>query len=165
MNTDAQTGLSADTQALMAFESSKKSTGVAYLLWFFTGAFGGHRFYIGRTGSAVTQLILNVLGWLLLLAAGIGALFFVALGVWLLIDLFTIPSMVAGHNSALMSRLNASATQAPAKLDAADELAKYAALRDSGAITAEEYGEQKARVLGKPTPTVTATVEHGGPAT
>jgi len=25
----------------------------AYLLWFFLGIFGAHRFYLGRTGSAV----------------------------------------------------------------------------------------------------------------
>jgi TM2 domain-containing membrane protein YozV len=149
MNTASQTGLSADTQALMAFESSKKSTGVAYLLWFFTGGFGGHRFYLGRTGSAVGQLILNVLGWCTVWF-GVGVIFFVALGIWLLIDLFTIPGMIAQHNGALMSRLNASSTPAAVKLDPADELTKYAALKESGAITQAEFDEQKARIIGKP---------------
>ena len=155
MNSTARSGLSADAQALMAFESNKKSTGVAYLLWFFTGGFGGHRFYLGRAGSAVAQLLLSIVGWPLLLAAGAGAVLLVPLGIWLIIDLFTIPGMVATHNGALMNTLNS--FPAP-KSDPADELAKYAALKESGAITAEEYGEQKARIMGKPSPIGVASV-------
>ncbi len=41
----------------MHFDAHKKSIGVAYLLWFFFGAFGGHRFYAGRIHSAVLQLV------------------------------------------------------------------------------------------------------------
>jgi len=137
-------GLSNDTQALMAFESSKKSAGFAYLLWFFAGAFGGHRFYLGRTGSAVGMLALNIFGWLLILAAGAGLFLLGALGVWLLVDLFLIPGMVAGQNGALMARLSASA-ETP--VDKAAELAKFAALKEQGAITLAEFEAQKARLL------------------
>ena len=42
--------------------NAQKSTGVAYLLWFFVGGFGGHRFYLGKTGTAVAQLIITVVG-------------------------------------------------------------------------------------------------------
>lgn len=145
-----QGGLSADTQALMAFESSKKSAGVAYLLWFFTGSFGGHRFYMGRTGSAIFQLILGILGWLTIWF-GVGLLFMVPLGVWLLIDLFTLGGMVADDNRKLMARLNAG-TASPTS--AADDLAKFAALRDSGAISSDEYEAQKRRILGAPSDAV-----------
>lgn len=140
-----QGGLSADTQALMAFESSKKSAGVSYLLWFFTGGVGGHRFYLGRTGSAVAQLILSILGWLLILAAGLGLLFLIPLGIWLLVDLFLIPGIVSSRNGELMNRLNRS-SQAPTS--AVDELAKFATLRDSGAISNDEYEAQKQRLIG-----------------
>jgi len=140
-----QDGLSADTQALMAFESGKKSAGVAYLLWFFTGGLGGHRFYLGRTGSAVAQLVLSILGWLLMLAAGVGLLFLAPLGVWLLVDLFLIPGVVASRNGDLMTRLNQS-VRTPAS--AADELAKFATLRDAGAISDDEYEAQKLRLIG-----------------
>lgn len=139
-----QSGLSADTQALMAFETSKKSTGVAYLLWFFTGGIGGHRFYMGRTGSAVFQLILSILGWTTVWF-GLGFLFLIPLGIWLLIDAFTLGGWVNAHNGALMNRLNAAPRQAPSS---ADDLAKFAALRDSGAISAEEYEAQKRKLLG-----------------
>ena len=35
----------------------------AYLLCYFFGYFGAHRFYTGRIGSAVTQLILTLTGF------------------------------------------------------------------------------------------------------
>ncbi|MBU2233156.1 MAG: NINE protein [Alphaproteobacteria bacterium] len=141
-----QGGLSADTQALMAFESNKKSAGVAYLLWFFTGGVGGHRFYMGRIGSAVTQLILAILGWTTVWF-GVGLAFLIPLGIWLLIDVFTLGGMVAKHNSDLMARLNTMPRQAPSS---ADDLAKFAALRDSGAISSDEYEAEKRRILGRP---------------
>lgn len=133
----------------MAFESEKKSTGTAYLLWFFTGGFGGHRFYLGRTGSAVGQLCLCIFG-VLTFVLFIGIFMLIALGIWLLIDLFTIGSMVEEHNRTLMSRLNVAPTAAP--VSAVDELGKFAALKDSGAISVEEYEAQKRRLLGMPEP-------------
>ncbi|WP_218779159.1 NINE protein [Brevundimonas diminuta] len=139
--------LSADTQAIMSFEANKKSAGVAYLLWFFTGGIGGHRFYMGRTGSAIAQLILSILGWLTIWAAGFGLLFLIPLGIWLLVDVFTLGGMVSDHNNKLMQRLNAGS--AP-RANPADELAKFAALRDSGAISNDEYEAQKRRLLGVP---------------
>lgn len=137
--------LSADTQAIMNFEANKKSAGVAYLLWFFTGGLGGHRFYMGRMGSAAAQLILSILGWTTIWLLGLGLLFLIPLGIWLIVDVFTLGGMVSRHNNELMQRLNASA--AP-RANPADELAKFAALRDSGAISSEEYEIQKQRLLG-----------------
>jgi len=160
----ASNGLSADTQALMAFESSKKSTGVTYLLWFFLGGFGGHRFYLGRTGSAVGQLVLNIFSWMTIWF-GLGAFTFVALGVWLIVDIFLIPGMVQEHNAALMKRLNVvSRPAAQPVANVADELTKFAALKDSGAITAEEYEVQKARLMGTPLPIVPPPVDEAAPS-
>lgn len=137
-------GLSADTQAMMAFEASKKSTGTTYLLWFFTGGVGGHRFYLGRTGSAVGQLIMSIFGWLTVWF-GLGLLLLIPLGIWLIIDLFNIGGMVETYNRDLMKRLNAGATPTTSPVE---ELAKFAALRDSGAISDEEYEVQKRRLIG-----------------
>jgi len=60
-------GLSNDTRVLMLFDANKKIAVVAYILWLFLGWFGGHNFYPGRTGVAITQLILTltVIGWLI----------------------------------------------------------------------------------------------------
>lgn len=136
--------LSADTQAMMAFEANKKSAGVAYLLWFFTGGVGGHRFYLGRTGSAVAQMCLCLIG-IVTAVLVVGFFLLAALGIWLLIDLFTLGGMVSEHNNKLMQRLNAGPV---VRTEPVDELAKFAALRDRGAISDEEYESQKRRLIG-----------------
>lgn len=136
-------GLSNDTQALMAFQAGKKSTGVAYLLWLFLGSVGGHHFYLKQNDAAFVMVALAVFGWTTV-AFVVGLLFLVPLAIWLLIDLFTIPSMVAKFNANLMAQLNAAA--AP-RLDTADQIAKLAALKDSGALTQEEFDAQKAKLL------------------
>lgn len=58
--------------------SKMKSTGTAYLCWFFLGC---HYAYLGKWG-------LQILYWLTL----------GGLGIWALVDLFLIPSKVAKHN-------------------------------------------------------------------
>lgn len=63
-----------------------KSTPIAYLLWFFLGSFGAHRFYLGRIGSAVVLLLLTIfIGW---------CTFFIPTFIWLIIDAFLIPGIV-----------------------------------------------------------------------
>lgn len=101
-------GLSADAKAMMAFETGKKSTGIAYLLWFFFGGFGIHRFYLGRTGSAIAMLIISIISWILLFA-GIGLLGLIAIGIWVVVDVFLIPGISREHNQALMDRIEAQA--------------------------------------------------------
>ena len=55
--------------------ASPRSRTVAFLLAFFLGVFGAHRFYVGKTGSALLQLF--TLG---------------GLGVWWMIDLIIVGS-------------------------------------------------------------------------
>jgi TM2 domain-containing membrane protein YozV len=160
MSNESTTGLSADTQALMAFETSKKSSGVAYLLWFFLGGLGGHRFYLGRTGSAVGMIALTVIGWATV-AIGVGFALLAGLGIWLIVDLFLIPGMVAEHNGGLMARLNRTSTPAPAPISTVDELAKFAALKQQGAITDEEFEAQKHRLIGSVATTSPITSNTG----
>jgi TM2 domain-containing membrane protein YozV len=97
--------VSGDARAMMLFEANKKSMAVSYILWLFLGALGGHRFYNGRTGTAVTQLMMWVFGLLLVSALGIGLLLLVPLGIWLLVDAFLIPGWVNRHNNALAHEL------------------------------------------------------------
>jgi TM2 domain-containing membrane protein YozV len=53
-----------DTKELLLLDSEVKNNGksmiVGYVLWYFLGLFGGHRFYTGRKGSAIAQLILTI---------------------------------------------------------------------------------------------------------
>ena len=56
----------------------------ALLFCLFLGVFGAHRFYTGKTGSAVGMLLISVLlGWIF----GLG---FCITGIWALIDLIMI---------------------------------------------------------------------------
>jgi|GEM_PF-2653054 len=67
--------------------TEKKSTGVAYLLWFIGGLLGIHRFYLGHIGMGVLYIFT-------------GGLFLI--GVF--IDLFRIPSMVKAKNNEIMAQ-------------------------------------------------------------
>lgn len=100
-------GVSADTNALLNFEANKKSVGVAYVLLFFFGGLGGHRFYLAKTETAVAQLILTIVGWLSI-SAGVGVLPLAANAIWVMCDIFLIPKMVRNFNSSLAMGLGGS---------------------------------------------------------
>jgi TM2 domain-containing membrane protein YozV len=97
--------VSGDARAMMLFEANRKSMAVSYILWFFVGVFGGHRFYNGRTGTAVTQLVMWIFGALLVSVFGLGLLLLIPLGLWLLLDAFLIPGWVNDHNNVLAREL------------------------------------------------------------
>jgi TM2 domain-containing membrane protein YozV len=64
--------------------SPKSRLAVTLLAWFL-GIFGAHRFYLGKTGTAVVMLILGIIGcatsWII-----VGYFFLGAVGIWALID-------------------------------------------------------------------------------
>jgi TM2 domain-containing membrane protein YozV len=88
----------------MLYDANRKSTGVAYLLWFFLGMFGAHRFYLGETGSGVAQLVLSIIGWVTTLIL-IGFFILAAVGIWVLVDAFLIPGMIRSKNTMLADSL------------------------------------------------------------
>ena len=59
-----------------------KSKTTAYLLWFFLGGFSAHRFYMGKTGSAIVYLLTGQL-----------------LGIGWIVDLFLLGGMVDQYNT------------------------------------------------------------------
>jgi TM2 domain-containing membrane protein YozV len=84
-------------QAEAYASSMRKDTGVAYLLWFFLGEFGAHRFYLGKTGSAVGMLLIFVIS-VPLAFIFVGYFGFFALFVWWIVDAFLIPGWIRAHN-------------------------------------------------------------------
>jgi len=80
-----------DARELLLLEQEVKNQGknmvVAYVLWYFLGIVGGHRFYLGKKGSAIAQLILT----LTLIGAVITA-------IWWLVDAFLVHTWVKDHN-------------------------------------------------------------------
>jgi TM2 domain-containing membrane protein YozV len=87
-----------NTRAHMMYDANKKSVGASYLLWFFLGYFGAHRFYLGRTGSGLVQLLLALVGWLPYLA-GWAILF-----LWWVVDAFLIPGIATKANIQIADR-------------------------------------------------------------
>ncbi|MER9628452.1 TM2 domain-containing protein [Mesorhizobium sp. M0296] len=85
-----------------------KSTGAAYLIWFLLGGLGVHRFYLGRTGSGIAQLMLFIFGWITL-PIFVGAFLLITLAIWVLIDAFLIPGMVQSHKEEVRRGLTSSA--------------------------------------------------------
>lgn len=77
--------LSSNQLAMLESEMKQKGKNmvVAYLLWWFLGIFGGHRFYTGDTGYAVAMLLLS---WL-------------TCGIWLIIDAFFLHTRVKELNT------------------------------------------------------------------
>ncbi len=94
-----------DQNAMMMYDASKKSAVVAYILWFFTGMLGGHRFYLGRTASAIAMLAGTVISAILTVIL-VGVLGLFVIGIWVLVDAFLIPGMVETHNQKLVSSLS-----------------------------------------------------------
>lgn len=82
-----------------------KSALLAYVLWFFLGQLGIHKFYLAQPFQGLIYLTLGVIGWL---TTGILIGWFLLFPLWLLllIDIFVIPLRVATLNARLARRVS-----------------------------------------------------------
>ena len=79
---------------------AKKSVSTAYILWFVTGAFAGHHFYLGSASLGFAQICLRLVGIMMFLSGdGFGLYLLAAAFLWLLIDAALLPDMVRKANS------------------------------------------------------------------
>lgn len=88
----AMKGMTTEQLAMVqsGMNNKQKSKGIAYLLWFFLGGIGGHRYYAGDIGMGIAMTL--TLG---------------GLGVWALIDAFLIGNRIEQINNELeMSLIN-----------------------------------------------------------
>ncbi len=88
----------------MQYDAAKKSTGIAYLLWFFLGGLGVHRFYLGQIGSGIAMAVIFGLSWITVVV-GIGLIGLAAIAVWWCVDAFLIPGITTRVNQELATRL------------------------------------------------------------
>jgi len=63
----AKKDLSAQELSMLSTELQrrKKSPVVLWLLWLFTGTFGGHRYYLGNKGRAIVHTLVFILAYIL----------------------------------------------------------------------------------------------------
>lgn len=115
-----------------------KSTGTAYLLWFFLGFLGAHKFYLDKVGMGILYLFT-----------------FGFFGLGLFIDLFTLGSQVSEYNRRLQAysnnNVNTNANNViinNAKEDnLTDQLIRLNHLKEQGILTEIEFSQQKSKLL------------------
>lgn len=121
-----------------------KSKSTAYVLWFFLGIFGAHKFYLEKTG----------MGILYIFTVGL-------FGFGVLIDLFTLGSQVDTYNALFFAKTGGANNNnvnnivvnvphhatAPQAIDISEQLHKLSDLKEKGLLTDEEFASQKAKML------------------
>ena len=85
-------------KATMLYMANKKSTMVGYVLWFFVGMFGAHRFYFKNTNSATVMLACTLFG------IAFPPLLHITV-IMLFVDIFLMPGMAKNYNNDLISRI------------------------------------------------------------
>jgi TM2 domain-containing membrane protein YozV len=137
----------------LSIQVEGKNMVIAYVLWWFLGWAGIHRFYLGKTQSGVMQLGLFIVGWATAVIF-IGFLFLGILGFWWLLDAYYVQKYVNEYNE--KAGLNASSltlntlknsSEAEARQSDLDELERLHELLEKGVITQEEYDSKKAVLL------------------
>jgi len=86
------------------YEDQKKSTVLAVVLALLLGGFGAHWFYLGRTGRALTYLLLNILGGVLTVLL-IGYVLLAAVWIACLIDAVFMGGTISAMNRCIGERI------------------------------------------------------------
>jgi TM2 domain-containing membrane protein YozV len=141
------TGFSSGSTSSISVSTEGKNVVIAYLLWWFLGFFGIHRFYLGRVGTGITQLVLLIVG-LVTAVFLIGYIFLIVLLVWWLLDAYFVYAIVKESKSGTTSSpLNFQTTSKSSRSNDLDTLARLHQLHQQGAITQQEYNNAKASLM------------------
>lgn len=131
----------------MKVKMEGKSLVVAYLLWWFLGALGGHRFYLGRIKSAVTQLLLFSVGAMTAFVIFGWILLFIWFVWWALDVYFTYKIVIEVNEKLGVVDAGFSLVKEKEKSSDLDQLEKLHVLYEKGVMTKEQYESQKAKLL------------------
>lgn len=122
--------------------SHGKNIAVAYLLWWFLGALGVHRFYLDYPKTGLTQLLLLALGWIPLFIG------WIILGLWWLLDAYFVYQYVNEHNAIHGGTpLSVSLTTSSSIQGDLAYLEKLHALRQKGILTEAEFEAKRKQVM------------------
>jgi TM2 domain-containing membrane protein YozV len=86
-----------EMRRLLALNIGRKSVIIAFILWFFFGLLGVHRFYLDKIGTGIMMALLSIIGGMTAPIL-IGIPLLVIVGIWWLIDFFTIFFAARRHN-------------------------------------------------------------------
>ena len=112
-------------------ELSEKEFLPTLILCFFVGMLGVHRFYVGKIGTGVAMIF--TLG---------------GLGIWVLVDFILICiGSFRDIDGRLVKYQRASLNEQASNTGIAEELRKFAELRDEGIISEEEFNRKKEELL------------------
>ena len=137
----------------LSIQVEGKNMVIAYVLWWFLGWAGIHRFYLGKTKSGAIQLGLFILGWATVVVF-IGFVFLGVLGIWWLLDAYYVQKYVSEYNTnaglevssfTFNTRNNTPDTQT--RQSNLDELERLHDLLEKGVISQEEFDAKKAVLL------------------
>lgn len=130
------------THRAASFGSNGKNILVAYLLWWFLGLLGVHRFYLDRTKTGVTQLLLLAFGWLPFFIG------WIILGFWWLLDVYFVYKYVEEYNQATNGDpLSFSLKTNQSVKGDLDHLERLYDLKEKGVISEKEYNKKRSEVL------------------
>jgi TM2 domain-containing membrane protein YozV len=140
-------GFATTSSSSVTVNSDGKNMVLAYVLWWFLGFFGIHRFYLGRIGTGVTQLVLLIVGLVLSIVV-IGYLFLLVLLVWWLLDAYFVYALVKESNGGVNPPLlNFQTTSISSRTSDLDTLSKLHDLYQRGAISQLEYEDAKLSLM------------------
>lgn len=124
-----------------------KSVVVAYLLWWFLGGLGLHRFYLRHPKTAITQLLMLIIGIVTAFII-VGYFILAALAIWWLIDAFLTYQYVEEENKKLgVGNSTVSVTTSGGTHSDLEQLEKLHSLYEKGVITQEQYEARKATLI------------------
>jgi TM2 domain-containing membrane protein YozV len=103
-NNAAQYPATFSQSEMIRYEAAKKSAGLAFVLCWFLGNFGAHRFYMNKP-HAVTKLVIMLISIPLILLFCVGYIGILAMTIWTIVDLFYISGWVKEYNTALLTKI------------------------------------------------------------
>jgi TM2 domain-containing membrane protein YozV len=138
---------SSDPQVDMLYEHKRKKGLTLFLLWFFPGLLGMHRFYLGNSTSSIIGAIHL---FLFIIDCSTGFLnLFLHVPFWFIEGLFAFASLDKVNEKIRLeiSMQNNHSSNQSAFYSQANELEKLAALREHGILTEEEFQIEKSKLL------------------